>query len=200
MSHDTWFHRLSGFVVRPLVDTPITPNHLTTGRLLSAVAAGACFAVDTGTWNVLGAGMFLVSMLLDRADGMLARMKNASSRFGAFYDLIADAISNFAVFLGLGVASLDGALGPWGLVLGVVTGLSIAAIFTVAVITEAQIGHGAAAFQAHAGFDPDDALIVLPVAVVLGFGDPLLVCAAVCAPVAAVFICRHLYLRCRRPA
>ena len=98
MSYNTWIHKFARQLVQPLVDTPVTPNHLTTGRLLSGLAAAACFAFGETLWNMLGALAFIISMVLDRADGELARLSGKSSRFGAIYDLITDAICNSALF------------------------------------------------------------------------------------------------------
>jgi len=60
---------------------------------------------------------------MDRADGELARLSGKSSRFGAIYDLVTDAICNAALFIGLGVAAMNGELGGWGLLMGVVAGI-----------------------------------------------------------------------------
>lgn len=195
MSHNTWIHRISRQLVRPLLNTPVTPNHLTTARFLSGIAAAGCFAADDRSWDAIGAGIFLLSMLLDRADGELARMKGTTSRFGALYDLTTDAISNSCVFLGLGIAAMNGTLGSWALPVGIIAGISISTIFVLLIFTEAQYGNGTSGFDAHAGFDPDDALILVPIGVIFGQGDILLISAGVCAPLAALFIGYHLYRR-----
>ena len=200
MSHNTWLHRISRPLVRPLRNTRVTPNHLTTARLVTGIAAAACFAIDDWNWDALGAGIFVVSMLLDCADGELARMTGATSRFGAFYDLTTDAICHSCVFLALGGAALDGILGNWGLPVGIVAGLSISTIFALMISTEARYGNGTARFRSRAGFDPDDALILIPIAVLFGQGDILLIGAGICAPMAALFIGHDLYQRRRRLA
>lgn len=200
MSHNTWIHRISRQLVRPLVNTPVTPNHVTTGRFVSGIAAAGCFAVDERSWDVIGAGIFVLSMLLDRADGELARMKGSTSRFGAFYDLATDAISNSCAFLALGIAAMDGNLGTWALPVGIVAGISISTIFVLLIFTEAQYGNGIATFDAHAGFDPDDALILVPIGLLFGLGDILLIGAGVCAPIAVLLVGYHLYRRRRQLA
>lgn len=200
MTPDTWIHRISRRLVRPLRDTRVTPNHLTTARLVTGVGAAACFLVDDWNWDALGAAIFVVSMLLDRADGELARMTGATSRFGASYDLVTDAISNACAFLALGVAALDGGLGFWGLPVGIVAGLSISTIFVLMISTENRYGNGTARYRARAGFDPDDALILVPIGVLLGQGDILLISAGICAPLVALFIGHDLYRRRRRLA
>ena len=83
MSYNTWIHQFARQLVQPLVNTPVTPNHLTTGRLLFGLSAAVCFCFDETFWNVMGALAFVISMVLDRADGELARLSGKSSRFGA---------------------------------------------------------------------------------------------------------------------
>lgn len=198
MSYNTWIHKFARQLVMPLLDTPITPNHLTTGRLLFGLAAAVCFGVGETAWNVLGALAFIVSMVLDRADGELARLSGKSSRFGAIYDLITDAICNAALFIGLGVAAMNGELGVWGLVMGVVAGICISVIFYAVIEVAASIDAGAAAFNSFAGFDPDDAIIIVPIGAALGYGQLLLTLAAIITPFVAIFICNDMYKRRQR--
>lgn len=188
MSHDTWLHRIARRAVSPLAHSALTPNHLTTARLLSGVAAAACFAADATGWNVAGALLFLLSMLLDRADGELARLQHSGSRFGALYDLWTDAICNVAVFLGLGIAAADGFLGAWAIPAGLLAGISIGATFALILAIDIRFGSGTMVFEARGGFDPDDAMIAVPLGVVAGFGDVLVLLAAICAPIALLIV------------
>jgi len=175
MSYNTWIHRFSRVLVQPLVDTALTPNHLTTGRLISGLAAAGCFAVGE-----------------DRADGVLARLSGKSSRFGAFYDLTADAICNSALFIGIGIAARDGSLGNWAILLGIITGLSVSIIFTTVIRVAAEVDTGAVTFNAHAGFDPDDAMILVPLGILFGMANLLLILAAAVAPLVAIYIGREM--------
>ncbi len=198
MSYNTWIHKFARQLVQPLVDTPVTPNHLTTGRLVFGLAAAVCFAAGETSWNIIGALAFLVSMVLDRADGELARLSGKSSRFGAIYDLITDAICNAALFIGLGVAAMNGELGGWGLLMGIVAGVCISVIFYTVIEVAASIDASAAAFNSFAGFDPDDAMIIVPIGVALGYGQLLLQLAAFITPFVAVYICNDMIKRRRR--
>jgi phosphatidylglycerophosphate synthase len=188
MSHDTWLHRIARRTVRPLVHTPVTPNHLTSARLLSGVGAAACFAAGSAPWNLAGALLFVASMLLDRADGELARLQRSGSRFGALYDLWTDAICNVAVFLGLGIAAVHGFLGAWAVPAGLLAGISIGITFALILAVDLRFGSGTMVFDARGGFDPDDAMIAVPLGVVAGFGDVLVLLAAICAPLAMVIV------------
>lgn len=188
MSYDTWLHRIARRMVSPLAHTALTPNYLTSARLLSGVAAAGCFALDTVGWNITGAILFLISMLLDRADGELARLQQSGSRFGAIYDLCTDAACNVAVFLGLGIAAANGFLGAWAIPAGLLAGISIGASFALILAVDIRFGSGTMVFAATAGFDPDDAMIVVPLGVAAGFGDVLVLLAAICAPIALLIV------------
>ncbi len=195
MSYNTWIHKFSRVLVQPLVNTPVTPNHLTTGRLLFGLAAAICFAFDDQTLNIVGALAFVISMVLDRADGELARLSGKSSRFGAIYDLITDAICNSALFIGIGVAATDTAMGQWAILLGVIAGASISIIFYTVIQVASEIEASAAAFDSFAGFDPDDAIVIVPIGVVFGLGPILLVLAAIVTPFVAIYIGYDMYNR-----
>ena len=39
MVGDSWTHKIARVCILPLVNTPVTPNHLTTLRLASGIAA-----------------------------------------------------------------------------------------------------------------------------------------------------------------
>ena len=50
----SWTHRLARIVVRPLIGTGITPNHLTTLRLVTGVFACAALVPGDTYWNWWG--------------------------------------------------------------------------------------------------------------------------------------------------
>ncbi len=195
MSYDTWIHKFSRRLVLPLVDTPITPNHLTTGRLLFGLAAAGCFAVGATAWNIIGALCFLASMVLDRADGELARLSGKTSHFGALYDLVTDWVCNSALFIGIGIAAMQTDLGYWGLIMGIIAGVSISIIMYVVIQLANEVDVSATELNSFAGFDPDDAIAIVPIGVAFGFGNILLILAAICTPIVAVFICREMVNR-----
>lgn len=182
MSHDTWIHRGVRVLVRPLAGTPVTPNHLTTARLLTGLGAAAAFATGAPGWIRAGAVLFLLSMAFDRADGELARMRGKSTRFGHFYDIVTDAVCDTAVLAGIGVGLSAGTFGRFAILMGVIAGVSVAVIFYLIMRMERELGEGGGAFAAFAGFDADDAMVLIPVAMWLGYGEALLLAAAVAAP------------------
>ncbi|WP_018653477.1 CDP-alcohol phosphatidyltransferase family protein [Actinomadura flavalba] len=72
--------------------TRITPNQLTVGALILGLAAGACFAVATWPYLLLGALLYHLSFTLDCMDGKIARLKGTGSIFGAWLDYIFDRV------------------------------------------------------------------------------------------------------------
>ncbi len=188
MSHNTLLHRVVRLGVEPLVGTAVTPNHLTTLRLVTGLGAAAAFAVGSDEWRAWGGAIFVISLLLDRADGELARLGGITSAWGHKYDLFADSLCNALAFVGLGIGLRDGAFGAWAAAMGLAAGAAVAAILLLIVRMEALQGERAGELGSVAGFDPDDGMLFVPVLVWLGWADGMIAAAAVGAPLFAVFM------------
>ncbi len=186
MSHDTWIHRLARICIRPLVTTAVTPNHLTGARLVTGLGASALISTGSSPWIWAGAALFLLSMLLDRADGELARLSATSSDAGHRFDLWSDALCDTGILVALGLCQRDGVFGAWAALLGVVAGASAASIFYRVLELDRRLGPGSVSFEAAGGFDPDDAIAIVPLGVCLGLGDWVLAAAAVATPICAL--------------
>jgi phosphatidylglycerophosphate synthase len=180
MSHDTWAHRMIRPAVRRLATTSVTPNQLTTLRLLTAIAAALLLATADRGLSIIGGAIFLVSFFLDRADGDLARLSGRSSPWGHRFDMFADYSANILVFLGIGLGLQESALGASAIALGAVAGSAITLIFWLVRFVERA--EGAAVFPSAGGFDPDDAMIVIPLAIWLDGEMYILMAAALGAP------------------
>ncbi|MEX2525644.1 MAG: CDP-alcohol phosphatidyltransferase family protein [Gammaproteobacteria bacterium] len=183
----TYVHIFARWCIRPLVNTPVTPNHLTTLRLLTGLAAAAAFAAGDYFWTFSGGVLFLISAILDRADGELARLSGRMSKGGHWYDLYCDMIVNAAIFIGMGIGlGQSGAIpGYWGPIMGLVAGLSVGAIFQV-VFRLHEIGsHPGIAFKYPDGFDMDDSLFVV---VIFAWFDALLILLIMAVIVAPLFL------------
>jgi len=180
MSHDTWAHRIVRPAVRRLATTSVTPNQLTALRLVTAIAAALLLATADRGLSILGGAIFLVSFFLDRADGDLARLSGKSSPWGHRFDLCADYTANILVFVGIGVGLQEGTLGSSAIVLGAVAGSAITLIFWLVRFVERV--EGAAVFPTAGGFDPDDAMVIIPLAIWLDGEMYILVAAAIGAP------------------
>jgi archaetidylinositol phosphate synthase len=189
MSHHTWMHAIVRPVTSALRSTPVSPNHLTGLRLATGIAS--CLLLSTGDpgWMDVGGGVFLLSFLLDRADGELARQTGKCSPWGHRFDLVADYASNILIFVGLGVGLRHAGIGVSAILLGFIAGGAIAGIFGLVSRIERTDGVAAASFPTAAGFDPDDAMLVVPVAVWSDAEALLLIAAAIGAPAFLTWTC-----------
>jgi archaetidylinositol phosphate synthase len=100
---------------------------------------------------------------------------------------VSDAVCNAIIFVGLGIGLRDSSLGGWTVLLGVLAGLAVGAILLMVVLAERQEGERAAELPNLGGFDADDGMIVVPIALWLGLALPLLYLAASVTPVFALF-------------
>ncbi|MEQ8195780.1 MAG: CDP-alcohol phosphatidyltransferase family protein [Rhodospirillales bacterium] len=197
MSHNTHIHKIAELTMRPLADTALRPNHVTTARLLTGIAAAGCLAVGQDPWPLIGGGLFVVSVILDRADGVLARMTDRMSPGGHLYDLIADAACNTLILIGLGVGLRHSDLGALSMLYGLIAGFSVAAILWMVMKIENMAGYRAAELPSYAGFDVDDLVLLIPIGVWAGWSKPILLGGAVIAPVVALIFAAMLLKRLR---
>lgn len=103
-----WFQRvlnrrLSTWVTRRLVSTPLTPNQITAASLAVGLLAAACFLPESFAWSLVGWILFQSSYILDCVDGEIARLKMQESPLGAWIDSMADTIVQATILLLLGV-------------------------------------------------------------------------------------------------
>ena len=186
-----WDARLARRLVMPLIDTWVSPNHLTTLRLGVGLAAAAAFVPGSYGWSNLAALLLIVSNFLDHTDGELARMSGKTSRIGHLYDLAADAAVTVLLFIaiGVGIAAKPGIdlLLPTA-ILGLVAGTAVALIFYLRMRIEAVLGKDATRQASLGGFETEDVLYLLPLATLCNALVPLLLAAAICAPLFAVWV------------
>lgn len=185
-----WDARLARRLVEPLKDTWVRPNHLTTVRLLVGFAAAAAFLPGSYGWTNAAALLLVVSNFLDHSDGELARMSGRSSRSGHIYDLASDAAVTVVVFvaIGIGVGTHTRNLALPPSVLGLVAGCAIALIFYLRMRIEERAGKDATLQASLGGFETEDVLYLLPIATLCDGTIPLLIAAALCAPLYAIWV------------
>ena len=122
---DLRFFRPAGLaLVRAVEPTRITPDQVTLASLAMGLVAGHLFWYQSAAVNAVGLALFIVSDILDSADGQLARRRGTSTHFGRMLDGVADNL-RFLNLYGFLLARLLVAGGGWPvLLLGGAAGLA----------------------------------------------------------------------------
>ena len=189
--------RLAGMLVYPLRHTAITPNHLTTLRMLFGIAACVLLSKGSYAWSNAGALCFAVSAFLDHADGELARITGNKSRFGHYYDLASDAVSDILLFIGIGIGLSHGALGTGALFMGIFAGVSVAGIFHLRLMISNITGEDQTGMPNIGLFEIEDIFYLLPLITFFDWLFPFLIIAAIGGP-AFLLVTLRDYLRHKR--
>ncbi|WP_420994706.1 CDP-alcohol phosphatidyltransferase family protein [Cupriavidus sp. 30B13] len=195
----TWDARLARALVRPLKDSWVTPNHLTTVRLLIGLAGVACLMQGGYAWTNYGALLIVLSNFVDHTDGELARISGKSSKIGHFYDLASDALITVLLFVGMGAAvsaqapaDAAGAAGASAVftpvLRGTLAGLAVALIFFLRMRIESMVGKSGTKQASAGGFETEDVLYLLPIVTLTGGIAPFLTAASIGAPLFAVLV------------
>ena len=177
----TWTHLLARALVRPLLGTAVRPNHLTTLRLLTGVAACLAFIPGNRVGSWWGGGLWLLSAFLDRADGELARIGNMMSAAGHRYDYYCDVAVNTLFFVCIGVGLRQSWLGSWAIPLGLLSGASMLLVSLFCEWLLLRSPNGTKPYAGKWGFDPDDGLYLLAPLAWLGWLSFVLVGTAIVA-------------------
>src|ERR1700722_9905508 len=200
-----WDARLGRRLVAPLKDSWVTPNHLTTVRLVVGLAGALAFTPGTWGWTNLAALLVILSNFLDHTDGELARISGKTSRIGHLYDLASDALVTILLFccIGIGVAAGGVRTMPFGLpaaLMGTVAGAAVALIFYLRMRIEAMLGKAGTKQSSLAGFETEDVLYLLPLVTLFGGLTPFLLAASVGAPLFALLVVADFIRVTRRAA
>ncbi|NOX16708.1 MAG: CDP-alcohol phosphatidyltransferase family protein [Chlorobi bacterium] len=100
---DLIFYRpLAFLLVKIIFRTGITPNQITLGAILFAIAGGIIFAQGGKENFFIGALFFMAYNIFDCADGQLARLKKNGSSLGRIIDGFADYIAGISAYLAIG--------------------------------------------------------------------------------------------------
>ena len=191
-----WDARLAAVLVRPLRDTPVSPNVLTTIRL--AVGSYGAYLFAVGATPNFAALIVVLSNFLDHTDGELARMSGKTSLFGHRYDLLSDACVTIGLFVCIGWG-LQHSLGPAAVGMGLAAGLAVAGIFHLRNLLENAHGKMATVQPRFGGFEVEDILYLLPLVTLSGGLSWFLKAAALGAPLAFLIVFGHFVALRRRP-
>ncbi|MDQ7779799.1 MAG: CDP-alcohol phosphatidyltransferase family protein [Planctomycetota bacterium] len=92
--------RVAAQVVKLLIHTPLTPNQVSIISMLFSVAAAGCLFACDPHLAALAGGLLYIGIVLDCADGQLARARGGGSLGGRIVDGVCDYISGIALFIG----------------------------------------------------------------------------------------------------
>ncbi|MFW9864513.1 MAG: CDP-alcohol phosphatidyltransferase family protein [Candidatus Thorarchaeota archaeon] len=107
-----FFRPLVTIIAKGLIKIKVTPNLATVIMLCFSVL---CFISLAFFQNLLCFSIFVViTGIMDGCDGAIARLTNKSTKFGGLFDSFMDRVSEFFIFLGLGIYNKDQFL--WNLI------------------------------------------------------------------------------------
>lgn len=196
MKNIPWDQRLARILVRPLVNSPVTPNAISITTLLGALAGAGLLAVGDPVLANLGAGVFVFSRFLDHFDGELARQQGTSSRLGYYLDYIAGGVGYGALFICMGIGFRDGVIGPWAIALGAaassaaVIGMFLNLGIDKETANEMGAENDSVGYPGFAGFELEDGIYLLAPVTWLGFLEPFFIAACIGAVIYTLWTLR----------
>ena len=132
-----YMRRISPYVTRALVATPISANAVTS-LLFPAGLLAALSLTATGLWGAVAAVLFAqLWLLLDCCDGEVARWRGTFSAKGVYLDGLSHSLTQAALPAGLGIR----ADGGWGSVGGWTALGLLASLLVLAVSLESHLVH-----------------------------------------------------------
>jgi len=93
-------------VTQWLIRAGVRPNTITTIGALVVILSAVAFGLGAIRW---GAGLLLLSGVIDTLDGDVARATGQTTKFGAFYDSTLDRVGDGATFIGIAAFFLTAA-------------------------------------------------------------------------------------------
>jgi phosphatidylglycerophosphate synthase len=122
--------RLSRPVTRAAVALGITPNPISVASLVVGLLAAWCLWLGTAGAAVAGLAVYVTAVVLDHADGEVARLTLTESRVGEWLDIAVDTIVHAAMVVAMGLTAERIAGG--GAALGIIGALGVVASAAVA--------------------------------------------------------------------
>lgn len=108
----------SRYIARWCARRGLTPNHVTTASLLTALIAASCAATGTRVGFIAAGVLLIASFVLDCVDGQIARYALQYSTLGAWLDATFDRAKEYAYYAGLALGAARGGDDVWALALG----------------------------------------------------------------------------------
>ena len=152
-----YMRRVSPYVTRVLVATPLTPNVVTALMVPAGLLAALALTVPGLAGAVVAVALAQLQLLLDCCDGEVARWRRTFSSRGAYLDQVAHYSTEAALAAGLGVR----ADGGWGSLGGWTTLGLVVAVLILLLKSETHLAEVAAARSGNP-LAPDDAAAPAP--------------------------------------
>jgi phosphatidylglycerophosphate synthase len=121
-----WATRPAIALARWLAPTRIRPNMVTLASAGLMLAAAGLVGFGHGVWvsQLIPAGAMALSLILDTADGHLARLQGTATSFGRWLDSNLDELGDMTLHAAIAWAAFAGSGNPGWLVLGMVYGMA----------------------------------------------------------------------------
>jgi phosphatidylglycerophosphate synthase len=129
---DTWLdrnvhRRLARPIIRLAVAAGIGPNQVSVASVAVGFAGAWCLWAATPGRALLGLILYAISVVLDHADGPVARLTLTESRLGEWFDVLNDTLVHATLVLAMGATT--GGVGP---ALGAVAAAGVAGSSAIA--------------------------------------------------------------------
>jgi hypothetical protein len=122
---DIYFYRPLGYGVAHVASIlKMTPNAITFMSMLTGIASGMFFYFPILKLTVIGIMLFVLSDVLDSADGQLARLTGVKTELGRFFDGISGTIIFIIIHLSICFRIIAGGGSAWIFLLALAAGVS----------------------------------------------------------------------------
>jgi phosphatidylglycerophosphate synthase len=138
------FRPFAYLLVKAIYPLPITPNQVTIAGLFAALIGGIFMITGTPGGFITGGLFYLLAVVFDCADGMLARLKKNGTKTGRLLDGVFDYIATTFIMVGLGVGLLRA-----GIVLPANTVLIMIVASLSAIFQSMSVDYAKSQFLAH---------------------------------------------------
>ncbi len=101
-----FIRRIAALLVRPLLNTKVSPNQITIASIMIGIFAGVFLIYPATSYPALAGFTIFLSLVLDCVDGQLARSRGGGTRIGRILDGYADYVYTFMYYLASMIISM----------------------------------------------------------------------------------------------
>ncbi len=173
-----WLRRLADVcIARPLSALGMTRDQLSSLRIVVGLLAAGMIAIGPSWFPIAGA-VFLCGILLARSDDALAILSDQTSPAHQRYAFISQSVANFAAFSALGVGMRSSEYGLKAIAMGLLAAAAAVVIPWLMSRLELADGKRSAEFNGISGVEAEDVVLLVPVALWVGWAQGLLIVTA----------------------